>query len=173
MSTPKLTAFTNWTKQRKNWLSPEEEVMTNSNCGRFVYHNCNETWWLYWLEDQSGSLLKLSIDDVKKGKEVKYIQCETFEDCQYAAKAVCEDKMRHYLVKMEIRDGEFEYYEMQIMVFEEEPTEEQIIEEYTCSTIDIDHGNGWYETIDCRRWFCLHSSTEIKPEHVDILEKYI
>tara|TARA_Y100001937_G_C7007704_1_gene279445 strand:- start:14 stop:262 length:249 start_codon:yes stop_codon:yes gene_type:complete len=25
MSTPKLTAFTNWTKQRKNWLSPEEE----------------------------------------------------------------------------------------------------------------------------------------------------
>lgn len=25
MSTPKLTAFTNWKKQRKNWMDPAEE----------------------------------------------------------------------------------------------------------------------------------------------------
>tara|TARA_R100000697_G_C5328390_1_gene165682 strand:+ start:194 stop:439 length:246 start_codon:yes stop_codon:yes gene_type:complete len=81
--------------------------------------------------------------------------------------------MKHYLVKMETRDGDKEYFEMQIMAFKEEPTEEQIIEEHTCSTIDQEHGNGWYETKDCYRWYQLHSSTEIEPEHVDILKKYL
>tara|TARA_R100000963_G_C4590845_1_gene68088 strand:- start:143 stop:394 length:252 start_codon:yes stop_codon:yes gene_type:complete len=81
---------------------------------------------------------------------------------------------KHYLITNEIRDGEHEYHDTGLWLFNENPTEKEILIESFFGHKEIEKvWDGWEEKGFGYRIVSVHSIKEIKEEHVDILKLYL
>ena len=80
---------------------------------------------------------------------------------------------KYYLITNEIRDGEHEYHDTGLWLFNENPTEKEILIESFFGHKEIEKvWDGW-QAKRGYRIVSVHSIKEIKEEHVDFLKLYL
>ena len=82
--------------------------------------------------------------------------------------------MKNYLITIEIRDGEYEYWERWIFQCTEETADLEILKSFTGGDDEdwTEVHNGWYENVNGYRHYQVRSCQEVIPEDLKVLRKY-
>ena len=82
--------------------------------------------------------------------------------------------MKHYLVTLQTRDGEFEYFQKILLTYDGDPTDHQAVLEELFSekltSCEFSHG---YQIENDYRLYLLYHIRELEPEHLPILSQYL
>ena len=82
--------------------------------------------------------------------------------------------MKHYLITLQTRDGEFEYFQKILLTYDGDPTDHQAaLEELfgeKLTSCEFSHG---YQIEGDYRLYLLYHIREVEPEHLPILSQYL
>lgn len=82
--------------------------------------------------------------------------------------------MKHYLITIQTRDGEFEYHSKHLLGFEGDPTDDQLVLEdwFGEELTYCGWGRGYQIENDYRIYYLYHLK-EVQPEHLSTLSQYL
>ena len=82
--------------------------------------------------------------------------------------------MKHYVITLFTRDGEFEYLDRQLFSFDGDPTDESaVLSDYFMEPVTYDEMCGGYQIDGDYRLYRVYKMKEIDPNHLDIVRKYL
>jgi len=83
--------------------------------------------------------------------------------------------MKHYLITIETRDGEHEYWDRWLYQCDENTTDIDILKEFTGIDEEGDWSlvySSWYENLNGYRHYQVRGRQYVTPEDLTILQKY-
>ena len=81
--------------------------------------------------------------------------------------------MKHYMICVVTRDGDFEYFDKSILGFSGDSSDPQaVLEEYFGEPLTNEYGK-WWSLENDYRVYALYRMQEINTEHMDILKSYL
>ena len=82
--------------------------------------------------------------------------------------------MKHYLITLQTRDGEFEYHSKHLLPFEGDTTDHlMVLSGLFGEELTYCDWSGGYQIQDDYRLYSLYHMREVEPEHLSTLTQYL